>query len=88
MVEDAWQHMPFAHFKEDGLAIEFVFEAQWPRINDEWLMLTKPDVEYSKKVLETRIEVKKVLEMARGGNLIGASLDAKVYLCNSNVNLL
>ena len=28
------------------------------------------------------------MEMARGGKLIGASLDAKVYLCSSNVNLL
>ena len=26
--------------------------------------------------------------MAKGGKQIGASLDAKVYLCSSNVNLL
>ena len=88
MAEDAWQHMPFTHFKEDGLATKFVFEAKWPRINDELLMLTKPDIKYWEKVLEMRIEVNKVLEMARGGKLIGASLDAKVYLCSSNVNLL
>ena len=35
-------------------------------------------------VLEMRIEVNKVLEMAIGGKLIGASLDAKVYLCSSD----
>ena len=51
-------------------------------------MLTRPDVEYWEKVLETRKKVSKVLEMAKGGKLIGASLDAKVYLCSSNVNLL
>ena len=37
---------PFTNFKEDGLVEEFVFEAQWPRINDEWIVLTKPNVEY------------------------------------------
>ena len=73
--------MSFTHFKEDGSTTEFFFEAQWPKINDEWLMLTKPDVEFSEKVLEMRKKVNKVLEMARGGKLIGASLDAKVYLC-------
>ena len=41
-------------------------------------MLIKPNVEYWEKVLETRIEVNKVLEMARGGKLIGLSLNAKV----------
>ena len=46
MAEDAWQHMPFIHFEEDGSVAKFVFEAQWPRINDEWLMITKPNVEY------------------------------------------
>ena len=35
-----------------------------------------------------RTKVNKVFEMARGGKLIGASLDVKVYLCSSNVNLL
>ena len=35
-----------------------------------------------------RIEVNEFLEMVRGGKLIGASLDAKVYLYSSNVNLL
>ena len=35
-----------------------------------------------------RTKVNIVLGMDRGGKLIGASLDAKVYLCNSNVNLL
>ncbi|GLJ53792.1 hypothetical protein SUGI_1148040 [Cryptomeria japonica] len=88
MAEDAWQHMPFTHFREDGSAAEFVFEAQWPRIDDEWLKLTKQDVKYWENVLEIRTEVNKVLEMARGGKLIGASLDAKVYLCSSDVNLL
>ena len=51
-------------------------------------MLTKPNVEYCEKVLEMRKEVNKVFEMARGGKLIGISLDAKVHLCSSNVNLL
>ena len=51
-------------------------------------MLTKFDVEYLEKVLEPRTKVNKVLEMARVGKLIGASLDAKVYLCSSNVNFL
>ena len=54
MAKDAWQHMPFTHFKKDGLAAKFGFEAQWPRINDEWLMLTKYNVEYWEKVLEMR----------------------------------
>ena len=35
-----------------------------------------------------RKKLKKFLEMARGGKLIGASLDAKVYLCSSNLNPL
>ena len=84
---DAWQHMPFTLFKEDGSATKFIFEAQRPRINNEWLMLTKLDVEYWEKVLEMRIEVNKVLEMARGGKLIGLGLDAKVYLCSSKPTL-
>ena len=51
-------------------------------------MITKPNVKYWEKVLEMRTKVKKFLEMARGAKLTGASLDAKVYLCSSNVNLL
>ena len=37
---------------------------------------------------QIRTEVNKVLEAARGGKLIGASLDAKVFLSTPNETLL
>jgi hypothetical protein len=37
---------------------------------------------------QIRTEVNKVLETARGGKLIGASLDAKVFLSTANKALL
>lgn len=88
MAEDSWQHLPFPYSREDGSLAEFVFEAQWPRIDEDWLSLAKEEVEFWTKALEVRTEVNKVLEMARTGKLIGASLDAKVYLYSSDPNLL
>eukprot|EP01018_Ginkgo_biloba_P003494 Gb_29585 [translate_table: standard] len=88
MAEDAWQHLPFPYCREDGSAAEFVFEAQWPKVDELWQTLPKKEVEFWAKVLEVRTEVNKVLEMARAGKLIGANLDAKVYLYSSDQNLL
>eukprot|EP00252_Welwitschia_mirabilis_P004501 TRINITY_DN14836_c0_g1_i1.p1 TRINITY_DN14836_c0_g1~~TRINITY_DN14836_c0_g1_i1.p1 ORF type:complete len:1110 (-),score=238.68 TRINITY_DN14836_c0_g1_i1:463-3792(-) len=87
MAEDAWQHLPFPYSGNDGNVIESVFEARWPKIDEKWMSLATHGVAFWTKILEIRTEVNRVLEMARAGKLIGANLDAKVYLFCSNEQL-
>ncbi|XP_042509190.1 isoleucine--tRNA ligase, chloroplastic/mitochondrial-like [Macadamia integrifolia] len=87
LAEDVWQHLPFEHAIEDGSLAKFVFEAGWPDPDERWLALPVEDIDLWEKVLELRTEVNKVLETARGGKLIGSSLDAKVYLHTTDADL-
>eukprot|EP00268_Persea_americana_P043047 TRINITY_DN4314_c0_g1_i1.p1 TRINITY_DN4314_c0_g1~~TRINITY_DN4314_c0_g1_i1.p1 ORF type:complete len:1095 (-),score=214.02 TRINITY_DN4314_c0_g1_i1:857-4141(-) len=80
LAEDAWQHLPFEHVKEDGSVAKFVFESRWPVSNERWLAFPAEQISFWGKLLELRTEVNRVLETARVGKLIGSSLDAKVYL--------
>ncbi|MCO5558729.1 hypothetical protein L7F22_012315 [Adiantum nelumboides] len=88
MAEDVWQHLPFTHSLRDGSRCHHVFEAGWPLTDAHWKSLLKDDIEYWRTLLQIRTEVNKVLEAARGGKLIGASLDAKVFLSTKNEALL
>ncbi|KMZ59640.1 Isoleucine--tRNA ligase [Zostera marina] len=80
LAEDAWQHLPFQYFLNDGSVAEFVFESRWPNENKVWLMMPVEDIDLWGKILGLRTEVNKVLENARTGKLIGSSLEAKIYL--------
>nr|GMD65772.1 isoleucine--tRNA ligase, chloroplastic/mitochondrial [Ipomoea batatas] len=87
LAEDVWQHLPFPYTSEDGNAATFVFESGWPETNESHLSFPEEDIEFWGKVLELRTEVNKALEAARGGKLIGASLEATVYLYTSDSTL-
>nr|BAK03064.1 predicted protein [Hordeum vulgare subsp. vulgare] len=84
LAEDIWQNLPFQHTLEDGSVAEFAFDLKWPDRNEEWCSVQKDDVDFLSVILELRSEVNKILESARTGKLIGASLDAKVYLHAEN----
>lgn len=87
LAEDAWQNLPFPYTNEDGSVAKFVFDSRWPAGNEKWLALLPEEVNFWAEILELRTEVNKVLEVARGGKLIGSSLEAKVLLHTSDVNL-
>ncbi|KAH9605152.1 hypothetical protein KSS87_019895 [Heliosperma pusillum] len=87
LAEDVWQNLPFEIATADGSVAKFIFESGWPAINQRWLAFPDDEVLFWAKVLELRTEVNKVLELARGGKLIGSSLEAKVYLYTSDESL-
>ncbi|KAK4797451.1 hypothetical protein SAY86_029777 [Trapa natans] len=87
LAEDVWQNLPFQYTLEDGSTARFVFDARWPPSNEELLSLSPDEINFWGIILELRTEVNKVLEIARGGKLIGSSLDAKVSLYTSDKNL-
>ncbi|KAI4338518.1 hypothetical protein MLD38_023567 [Melastoma candidum] len=84
LAEDVWQNLPFTHTLEDGSIAKFVFDAKWPVTKELWLTLSPEDSKLWEEMLELRTEVNKVLETARGGKLIGSSLEAKVSLFTSD----
>uniref|UniRef100_A0ACD5YP56 Uncharacterized protein n=1 Tax=Avena sativa TaxID=4498 RepID=A0ACD5YP56_AVESA len=88
LAEDVWQNLPFQHTLEDGSVAKFAFDLQWPDKNEEWCSIQKDDVDFLSVILELRSEVNKILESARTGKLIGASLDAKVYLHAENADVV
>ncbi|QHO34002.1 hypothetical protein HN873_028614 [Arachis hypogaea] len=85
--EDVWQNLPFQYTTEYGSVAKYVFEAKWPALNEKWLDIPVEEIEFWGKILELRTEVNRVLEVARTGKLIGASLDAKVYIYSSDASL-
>ncbi|KAK7289940.1 hypothetical protein RIF29_03995 [Crotalaria pallida] len=87
LAEDVWQNLPFQYTSEYGSVAEFVFESRWPTLNERWLALPSEEIEFWEKILELRTEVNKVLEVARTGKLVGASLDAKVHIHTSDASL-
>ena len=79
MAEDIWQALPY----ETGY--KSVFESGWVKIKDEW---RKPELEeFWSVITQLRDEVNKVMEQARTAKAIGSSLDAKVLLQVSDVDL-
>ncbi|CAH9142186.1 unnamed protein product [Cuscuta epithymum] len=87
LAEDVWQHLPFPYTTEDGNVAKFVLESGWPVTNEKHLSFPAEDIDFWGKVLELRTEVNKALEVARAGKLIGANLEAMVYLHTSDTAL-
>ncbi|KAF7837821.1 isoleucine--tRNA ligase, chloroplastic/mitochondrial [Senna tora] len=88
LAEDVWQNLPFQYVTEYGSVAEYVFESRWPTLNERWLALPAEEIDFWEKILELRTEVNRVLELARSGKLIGASLDAKVHIHTSDASLV
>lgn len=79
LAEDIWQFLPYK------TPYKSVFESGWVKMKDEW---KKPElVDSWSKFRQIRNEVNKVMELARNGKLIGASLEAKVLLYVSDGEL-
>lgn len=87
MAEDAWSHVPFVVHQDDGSETETVFEAGWPKIDERWRSISEEDLSLWSAILQVRGLVNQKLEEARNNKLIGASLDAKVYLHASSADL-
>ncbi|BAT77131.1 hypothetical protein VIGAN_01522200 [Vigna angularis var. angularis] len=87
LAEDVWQNLPFQYITQDGSIAEYVFESRWPLSNETWLALPVEEINFWENILELRTEVNRVLEVARTGKLIGASLDAKVHIYTSEASL-
>ncbi|KAK7387905.1 hypothetical protein VNO78_22703 [Psophocarpus tetragonolobus] len=87
LAEDVWQNLPFQFITEDGSIAEYVFESRWPISNERWLALPVEEINFWENILELRTELNRVLEVARTGKLIGASLDAKVHIYTSDASL-
>lgn len=73
MAEDAWQALPYAK------PTASVFEAGWPAPQAAWKQAVDADAPWN-ALLQLRTEVNGVLEKARVGKALGASLEAKVLL--------
>ncbi|WP_298615531.1 isoleucine--tRNA ligase [uncultured Thermosynechococcus sp.] len=72
LAEDIWQHLPF---KTPYLS---VFQSGWVQLPAQW---SDPALAKEwERLRQLRLEVNKVLEQARAEKLIGASLEAKVWL--------
>lgn len=87
LAEDVWQNLPFQYKTEYGSFAEYVFESRWPALNEKWLTLPVEEIEFWEKILELRTEVNRVLEVARTGKLVGASLEAKVHIYTSDATM-
>lgn len=79
MAEDIWQFLPYA------TPYQSVFQAGWVKLEKQW---EAPELaEFWQKVRQIRTEVNGVLEQARAEKEIGSSLEAKVLLHVSNLEL-
>ncbi|CAI5478796.1 unnamed protein product [Closterium sp. Yama58-4] len=76
MAEDAWQNLP-SNFPRP---VPSVFQMPWPKPEADWLSFGDAELATWATLIELRSEVNKVMERARMGKLIGANLDAAVYL--------
>ncbi len=77
--EDIWQHIPYP------VPHRSIFQAGWLEADDRW----QDDALAAQweRLREVRAEVNKVMEQARNGKAIGASLEAKVLLQASDPDL-
>jgi isoleucyl-tRNA synthetase len=71
MAEDIWQNLPYEKSHNS------VFEGGWPT---NLMQYPEYDAEQWELVRKVRDDVNKMLEVARGDKLVGASLDAAAYL--------
>ncbi|MEH2209037.1 isoleucine--tRNA ligase [Nostoc sp.] len=77
--EDIWQYLPYK------TPYKSVFEAGWVQVEEKW---RNPDLaEFWQQVRQIRTEVNKVLEGRRVAKEIGSSLEAKVLLYISDLEL-
>ncbi|GJP68933.1 hypothetical protein CLOP_g25571 [Closterium sp. NIES-67] len=83
MAEDAWQNLP-NNFPRPSPS---VFQMPWPKPEADWLSFGDADLATWGTLIELRSEVNKVMERARMGKLIGANLDAAVYLHTPSASL-
>ena len=83
MAEDAWQNLPF----RTPATPDTVFQALWPLVPPQWASFPAPEVTLWATLLAVRAEVNKVVEAARVGKLVGANMDAKVYLHTTDAEL-
>jgi isoleucyl-tRNA synthetase len=79
LAEDIWQYLPYS------TPYKSVFEAGWVKLEDKW---KNPQlVERWQKLRQIRDDVNKVLEQYRVQKVIGSSLEAKVLLYVSDLEL-
>lgn len=79
MAEDIWQNLPYA------TPYQSVFESGWVKLDDRW---QQPELAATWTQLRSiRQEVNRVLEQARTAKAIGSSLEAKVLLYVSDLDL-
>ncbi|MDJ0735721.1 MAG: isoleucine--tRNA ligase [Nostocaceae cyanobacterium] len=79
MAEDIWQFLPYQ------TPYKSVFEAGWVQIEDKW---HNPELAaFWEKLRKIRTDVNKVLETYRTEKVIGSSLEAKVLLYVSDLEL-
>ena len=79
LAEDIWQFLPYEK------PCKSVFQAGWLKAHQEWLNPTL--AQKWEQLRNLRTEVNKVMETARTGKAIGASLDAKVLLYVTDLEL-
>lgn len=79
MAEDIWLHLPYP---KPHLS---VFQAGWVSLDNKWVLSPSEEAKWANLRL-LRTGVNKVLEEARNGKLIGASLEAKVLIYDTTGN--
>ncbi len=79
MAEDVWQFLPYA------TPYQSVFDAGWVKLEEQWQAPELAD--FWQRVRQIRAEVNGVLEQARVEKEIGSSLEAKVLLYVSDLEL-
>jgi hypothetical protein len=52
LAEDVWQNLPFQYTLEDGSPAKFIFDQKWPEKNEEWLSVSRDDVDFMGVILE------------------------------------
>eukprot|EP00898_Chlorokybus_atmophyticus_P005075 jgi/Chlat1/5569/Chrsp369S00413 len=91
MAEDAWQKLPFPGGQFDGQdrpTPDSIFEAGWAEVPEQWQALPQSELEFFSKLKTVRERVLKVLDLAREAKMIGASLEARVFVHVADADLL
>ena len=78
LAEDIWQYLPYK------TPYQSVFEAGWVKLEQDW---HKPELASWEQLRQIRDEVNKVLEKARAAKEVGSSLEAKILLYVSDLDL-
>jgi isoleucyl-tRNA synthetase len=79
LAEDIWQYLPYR------TSYQSVFEAGWVKLDDTW---KQPELAKTwEQLRKVRQEVNRVLEQARNDKAIGSSLEAKLLLYVTDLDL-